>query len=392
MTNLEFGNLFTFIRNGKNVRQQADADGIPISRIETISQGVVDPLRVGFAGLDEESARGWLLEEGDILFSHINSVEHVGKCAIYQGAPSKLVHGMNLLCLRPDPSKIVPSFAVKLIRTPQFRGKLSNFINKAVNQASVSTTNLKGIRVSVPPMEQQRRIAAILDQAEALRTKRRQALQRVAALGRSVFIELFGHPARNDRNFKMEQMDRLCERITVGFVGQMSTEYVASGVPLLRSLNIKRGLIDRSDLKYVSDQFHRKLLKSRLSPGDVVAVRTGKPGVSAVIPDDFGETNCADLIVMTCGKDLEPAYLCEYLNVRLGDADSIQGQVGAIQVHFNIGSVKALSIPVPPNNLQRQFSHIHRKIAESERRLVRAVEESNKLFASLQHRAFRGEL
>src|SRR5687768_8535827 len=135
---VELGELFEFIRNGMNIKQDKSGDGIPITRIETISDASVNETRVGFAGLKEDSCREWFLKQGDILFSHINSVEHVGKCAVYRGHPEKLVHGMNLLCLRSDRSKLEPEFAKYVIRGGAFRARLSNFINKAVNQASVS--------------------------------------------------------------------------------------------------------------------------------------------------------------------------------------------------------------------------------------------------------------
>lgn len=151
MNVLAFGDLFQFIRNGMSVKQDKSGAGLPISRIETIADGSVNPNRVGFAGLSAAAAEGWLLETGDILFSHINSVEHVGKCAVYRGVPEVLVHGMNLLNLRCDQGKIVPEFAKYLIRSPGFRGCLASFINKAVNQASVSIGNLRTIPVIVPP-------------------------------------------------------------------------------------------------------------------------------------------------------------------------------------------------------------------------------------------------
>ena len=138
MENVEFGSLFTFIRNGMNVKQDKEKNGLPITRIETIWNGEVDDRRVGYAGLTETQCGGWFLEQDDILFSHINSPEQVGKCALYQGQPEPLVHGMNLLCLRPDKRKVLAPFIMHLLRTAGFRRKLEEFINRAVNQASVS--------------------------------------------------------------------------------------------------------------------------------------------------------------------------------------------------------------------------------------------------------------
>ena len=110
---------------------------------------------------------------------HINSVEHVGKCAVYRGQPPKLVHGMNLLCLRSDTSKLLPEFAKYLIRSGQFRSRLGSSIKKAVNQASVSIGDLRTLPVALPPLSEQRRIAGILDRADELRAKRRAALAKL---------------------------------------------------------------------------------------------------------------------------------------------------------------------------------------------------------------------
>lgn len=90
MSAVEFGSVFQFIRNGMNVKQDKSGDGLPITRIETISNAEVDGSRVGYAGVTEDECRNWLLEPGDILFSHINSVDHIGKCAVYRGMPAKL--------------------------------------------------------------------------------------------------------------------------------------------------------------------------------------------------------------------------------------------------------------------------------------------------------------
>jgi type I restriction enzyme, S subunit len=179
---VRFGDLFTFIRNGMNVQQDKSGRGLPITRIETIAEGVVDGSRVGFAGLAEPDCREWLLAPGDLLLSHINSVSHIGKCAIYIGAPVKLVHGMNLLCLRCDTARLLPRFATYLIRSNDFKAALLPSIKRAVNQASVSIADLRQVGVQLPPLGEQRRISDILDLADAMRAKRREAIASLLAL------------------------------------------------------------------------------------------------------------------------------------------------------------------------------------------------------------------
>ena len=79
--------IAVLLRNGKSVRQSADMNGLPITRIETIADGTINPVKVGFADLEESECADWLLQDGDILISHINSTKHLGKCAIYEGNP-----------------------------------------------------------------------------------------------------------------------------------------------------------------------------------------------------------------------------------------------------------------------------------------------------------------
>jgi type I restriction enzyme S subunit len=257
---------------------------------------------------------------------------------------------------------------------------------------TLNRNNVHSVIVTVPPLPEQRRIAAILDKANELRAKRRAALAQIDTLTQAIFLEMFGHPSNNPKSLKREQLANLCKRVTVGHVGPMAEQYVKHGIPLLRSLNVRRGRIELTDLKFVSHEFHAKLKKSEIRAGDVVTVRTGQPGTTAVVPETLGEANCADLIIMTCGPKLNPQYLSETLNLWLGDADSIQGQVGAIQVHFNIGRAKDLEIPVPPITLQCEFARRVTAVEELKSTQRASLNEMNELFASLQHRAFRGEL
>jgi type I restriction enzyme, S subunit len=247
---------------------------------------------------------------------------------------------------------------------------------------------LKETSVRFPSLPEQRQIAQRLEQADRLRRTRRYALQLTDSFLPAAFLKLFGDPHTNTHKLPVEFLGDLCERVTVGFVGPMAEEYVSTGVPLLRSLNVRRNEIDRKDLKFVSDAFHQKLNKSKLSTGDVVSVRTGKPGVTAVIPPQLDDANCADLIVMTCGPKLVPVFLSESLNMILGDRDQIQGTTGAIQTHFNIERAKEVRIPLPPLPLQQNFAALVHRTDRLRAAQREALRQAGHLFAALLHHAF----
>ena len=391
---VEFGSLFHFIRNGMSVKQDKSGDGLPITRIETIAGATIDSNRVGYAGVTEEDGARWLLEPGDILFSHINSVEHVGKCAIYKGVPEKLVHGMNLLCMRCDQTQLLPEFATYLISSPGFRDRLQNFINKAVNQASVSIGNLRPIPVKIPSLPEQRRIAAILDQADALRAKRREALAQLDRLTQSIFIDMFGAPGLNQKGWPLRKIRDILESASYGTSEKSNSN---GQFPVLRMNNITRtGELDLQDLKYMdlSPKDHERYL---VKAGDVMFNRTNSAelvGKTAMVPASTPKLAYAGYLVrLRVNAENHPVYLARFLNTAYAKrmlrtmCKSIIGMA-----NINATEIQAMQIEVPPLALQQSFAARIQAVEAIKASHRAALQELDRLFASLQHRAFRGEL
>jgi type I restriction enzyme S subunit len=153
-------------------------------------------------------------------------------------------------------------------------------------------------------------------------------------------------------DWPLVELSKLVEDLTVGFVGSMTQEYIDTGVPFFRSKNIKPYDLDWDDIKYVSQEFHEKLKKSALKPGDVVIVRTGKPGTACVIPDSVEEANCSDVVIARVDdRKLSAHYLSYFMNSVAAHQVSSH-LVGAVQQHFNVGSAKKIKIPLPPREEQ----------------------------------------
>nr|WP_272888999.1 restriction endonuclease subunit S [Stutzerimonas stutzeri] len=137
----------------------------------------------------------------------------------------------------------------------------------------------------------------------------------------------------------------------------MASEYVDNGVPFLRSLNVDPFGINTSDLKFVSAEFHQRIKKSALRPGDVVIVRTGKPGTCAVIPEWLNDANCSDLVIARCGAEIRPRFLCYWINSAASHHISSH-LVGAVQQHFNVGAAKKMLVATPSLFAQDQVISI----------------------------------
>src|SRR5688572_8711457 len=111
-------------------------------------------------------------------------------------------------------------------------------------------------------------------------------------------------------------LSQLADEITVGHVGPMVTEYLPKGVPFLRSTDIEPLRIKMESVKFISPEFHARLKKSSLRPGDVVIVRTGKPGAAAVVPATLPSANCSDLVIVRPGERLDSRFLAYWVNTQ----------------------------------------------------------------------------
>ena len=332
------------------------------------------------------------LKIGDVLVNTTNSPSLVGKTVYFSGSNDTLVFSNHFMRLRLKNHLLYPNYLRRWLNVLWSRKVFKGLCTQWVNQASIRKEDLLAVKIPLPPLEEQRRIAAILDKADAVRRKREEAIRLTEELLRSLFLDMFGDPVTNPMGWEVKKLEKVCSRVTVGYVGSMASEYIDEGIPWLRSLNIKRNQVVLNELKYVSNDFHKKLSKSSLSPRDVVTVRTGNAGVTTVIPKSLPESNCSDLIVMTCSSLLVPSYLSETLNLLLGDRNGGMGLTGAIQKHFNITRAKQLTIPLPPLHEQEKWEHLANKIVNLKYIHENNEENSHNLFNSLLQKAFRGEL
>ena len=173
----QLGDVLSRMANGASYKQN-EKFGVPVTRIETIATGVIDLERVGLAAYSSELDK-YKIEIGDILFSHINSVDHIGKVA-YFGGGKTLYHGMNLLLLRAGAS-INNNFLFLLLSSEFMRRNARVLAKQAVSQASINTAELKGVELLIPSLPEQAAIATTLSDMDneliKLETRRDKARQ-----------------------------------------------------------------------------------------------------------------------------------------------------------------------------------------------------------------------
>lgn len=248
-------------------------------------------------------------------------------------------------------------------------------------------------KIPLPPLDEQKRIAAILDQADELRRKRQRAIDRLNQLGQAIFHEMFGDPAKNPLGFPVIPLGELASRVTDG--EHQTPKRSASGYKLLSARNVRDGYIDFDNVDYVAEDEFRRISKRCLPKRDDILIScSGTIGRTAVVSTDepFVLVRSAALVVPDHAI-VNSTYLAEYLRMPymfkvMNQAANSSGQPNLFQ-----NQIKRLPIIVPPLPEQLIFAKIAAKIRE---RLLKdqavSLQRLDHLFASLQHRAFRGEL
>lgn len=258
---------------------------------------------------------------------------------------------------------------------------------KEVSKAIVSK-----IKVPVPPLPEQRRIAAILDQADALRVKRREALAQLDSLTQSIFMEMFGDPESNPKALPVTDLEDLCTRVTDGT--HQSPKWETSGIPFLFISNIVNGEIAYATDKFISRETYSELTRRcPIQAGDVLFTTVGSYGNTAVVSGD--REFCFQRHIAHIKPDatrLDPQFCAAMLQ-----SPGVRRQVdkaarGVAQKTVNLSDLKALRVFVPPLEKQQAFTarlDVLRSIKGVQRQ---SLDELDALFASLQHRAFQGAL
>ncbi|WP_246782670.1 restriction endonuclease subunit S [Rhodococcus maanshanensis] len=330
------------------------------------------------------------LEHGDILLNEASgSPREVGKPAIWQGELDNCAFQNTLLRVRPSDqvdSRYLLHFFRREAESGAFvRGSRGTGINH------IGRAALAQWPIPLPPIEEQRRIAAILDHADALRAKRREALARLDELTQSIFIDMFGDPRGAGRRPLGE-----VAKIQIGPFGSLlhKEDYIAGGIPLVNPMHIVDGAV-RADVEFSVDrQKYEELATYHLRPGDVVMGRRGEMGRCAVVDANAGDLLCGtgSLVIRPIQEVSAPGYLGFALSsssVKRGLEDA---SLGATMPNLNRAIVESFEVVVPHYGAQILFEDRVRNLRAQKVQHRTALDELDALFVSLQSRAFRGEL
>jgi type I restriction enzyme, S subunit len=229
-------------------------------------------------------------ENGDIIVAKITPCMENGKAAYVENLPHNIGFGSTEFHVIRPSADIDGRYLFYMVWNPDFRFIATRNMTGTAGQKRVPTDFIKRYKIPLPPLEEQKRIAAILDKADRIRRKRQEAIRLTEELGRSIFLDMFGDPAINPKEWEIVSMKSIVEQTQYGTSEKSNTEQ--RGIPVLRMNNLTyKGDLDLHDIKWceISEKDHEKYTVKK---GDLLFNRTNSPelvGKTAVwnISDEY---------------------------------------------------------------------------------------------------------
>jgi len=273
--------------------------------------------------------------------------------------------------------------------------KASELIGKGVGgaQPNISQGTIKDTTIYLPPLEEQKRIAAILDQADALRRKRQHALTRLNQLGQAIFYEICNG---NKHNSNLQSLSSLLEDVQIGPFGSLlhKSDYVENGVPLINPMHIIEGQIAANPAFSVSPSKLKTLNRYLLKEGDIIMGRRGEMGRCAVASSKHVGYVCGTgSMILKCNRTkVLPEFLAELIRSPQTVSALENAASGVTMANLNQKSLDKILVKFPTMSIQNKYTltknRLMDQISVSKLNLIGI----DRLFASLQHRAFQGKL
>lgn len=346
------------------------------------------------AHLRDAGTSTFVFDERNVLYSKLRPYLNKVVCPDSIGVATT-----ELVPLRPDPQKLDRNYLCYYLRSPAFVSWVSSQVAGA-KMPRVSMKSFWSHEIPLPPLEDQIRIAYLLSKVEGLIAQRKQHLQQLDDLLKSVFLNMFGDPLLNPKNFPIRNLSDFYinpkEGTKCGPFGSAlkKTEIRESGIPVWNMDNI--GLAGKMITHYrmwISEEKYAELKAYNVQDGDVVISRAGTVGKMCVATTDNKPAIIStNLIRLRLSHDLNPHFfvlLMTYFKGRIGRLKT--GPDGSF-THMNTGILDSLEFPYPEVQQQTRFVEVLTAVKSLRMRLEKSQSEYEHLYGVVSQQAFSNML
>ena len=367
------------LQNGRAFKQDEWLEaGHPIIRIQNLS----DPNK-GFNYAADGYPKKFWVDRGDILFSWSGTPGTSFGCFRWNG-PAGWLNQHIFKIKFPKPEEVDAGYFVGAVN-----GVMKEIIAQAhggVGLKHITKSKLLDVEIALPDLEEQKRIAKILDAADALRAKRRESLAQLDALLQSTFIEMFGDPIKNERGYERFPLKSLGTVVTGRTPSSKLSNMYGGDVPFVTPGDLNEGWLDVSARRLTTEGVSRS---KSVDPGALlvccIGATIGKMGKARLRSAFNQQINAVDW-----GERVLPNFGLELMKF-FKETIASEGASTTLPI-LKKSLFEKIAVPIPPISEQRVFSKIVERLEEQQTNLSAHLGELNLLFYSLQQRAFSGEL
>ncbi len=403
------GKHITDIRYGASVENSYvdSPHGVPLLRITDLKRNEIDLSDVAKLdpALREEIGIAYV-REGDLLISRSGTI---GIVAVVPREADGFAYGSFMIRFRVNTELLDPHYTSIICNLPYGQSYFERNTIGAL-QRNITIPTIKALEISVPPLQRQREIVTVMQAVCAQRDMKLQDADRTLDEIDTLIMKSLGVsvPAlRRKRTYVASYSEfrgrldpvfylpRFTQAITAieqatyppkplrsfiksisGGATPLGADYPSEGVPFLRIQNIRPGGIDLSEVKFISEETHAAMSRSKLQPLDVLMTITGRVGTCAVVPPDFGEGNINQHIVrMAVRPGVNPHFISEVLNSPIGHYQTERGTTGTTRIALDYPTVLSIRIPMPPLEEQGRLAQQVTSMRSGIDRLVQEAHE-----------------
>ncbi|MFQ6278124.1 restriction endonuclease subunit S [Acinetobacter johnsonii] len=380
------------VRDGTHDSPQSVQTGIPLVTSKNLVNGKIDFSTCNFISEEDHEAisKRSKVDDGDILYAMIGTI---GNPVIVSKDCDFSIK--NVALFKFNNADVYNRYIYHFLNSEIAKKQLTK-LSRGGTQKFVSLGNLRKLKIPLPPLAEQRRIASILDQADELRQKRQQAIEKLDQLLQATFIDMFGDPVSNPKGWDVKKLENLTTKIGSGSTPKGGdSAYKDEGISLVRSLNIYDGQFSYKNLAFIDQDQADKLKNVILQANDVLLNITGASVARCcLVPNEVLPARVNQHVSILRVKDnlipefLEALLISKPMKLHLL---KISG-AGATREALTKLQLQELEIIVPPLDIQNEFL----LKLESIKCLIdlnsKQLNELDKLFISSQNQAFNGSL
>lgn len=280
------------------------------------------------------------------------------------------------------------------INSREFRSQITKLVTGSA-QKNFGPSHLKQLEISCPSLKEQKRIADLLDKAQEIQSKRRQAIEKINSLSQAIFLVMFGDPFSNNKKWPLVRFGDMASKFSDGPFGSnlKSEHYVENGVRVIRLQNIGVNEFIDLDKAYVSEDHFQKIKKHECRPGDVIVGTMGEPNLRACILPSSNPLaiNKADCVQIRPNQSIANAsYICALLNSPSALKMAESNMQGQTRIRISMGRLREMIFPLPPIELQREFESRVEFVSSLTKKIKLAEFRDSELVNSLQQKCFGG--